>query len=922
MALYMFQKVFCSRRPTEGSQMTLKLTVMVAAFLGTGLAGATEVNRLGELRVFPIERGAQVILKGSQSPNFTVFRLPDPDRLIVDVSSADAHAIEGQRAGAGPISGLVTSQFSDARSSIGRILIGLSRPSKYDVHADGERLIISVFEEDKETAANDLGTASAPAQSMVTTSRQTGRPGALAAGSVAPEQPLNSEVEEREVKHPARQVNQVSYSRDTLRIQADGEFAKDEVLELRDPPRLVLDLYGVGLRAKVPKVHSRIVKEIRAGAHADKVRLVFDLRGPMPAHTTRQIGHRFELVLKRAPAVQIAVRAKSRSLALQEGEVEIDGTKVDLQTLETGTIRVKPEGGRTAKGLAEVKELTFRESTTGGRIDLKLSAPAAWKLEHPDDRSAVLTLESARLAKKLERSLDTSALETPVKMISAFTVPQRPERVRVVVSASSPFEGAVTTTADGLSWQLSAKSLKAEANAEEAMVEQRAAAEEATSQAPAQTPPPAPGGRSRYVGKRVSFEFKDIDIHNLLRLIAEVSKKNIVVADDVQGKVSIRLRNVPWDQALELILRSKGLGKEELGNIVRVAPLKALEEEAKLREERRKSMIRQEELVVQLIPVNFAAATDMAARVKDVLSDRGTVTVDARTNVLIVRDILSNIGRARSLVQKLDTQTPQVMIESRIVEANTSFSKQIGVQWGGGAQAATGTGNPTGLVFPYNVVARGGVSGSAPGLPDTPNFAVNLPAAVGSGSGGAIGMVFGSAGGAAALNLRLSARENQGSVKTISAPKVTTLDHSTARISQGVSIPFSQTSAAGVNTTFVEARLSLEVTPHVTQSGSVLMNIRAENNQPDQANTGANGQPAIQRKEATTQVLVKDGDTTVIGGIYVRRGSSSTAMVPFLGKLPLLGFFFRNTTEFDNRQELLIFITPRIVNRQTIAQNL
>jgi type IV pilus assembly protein PilQ len=895
--------------------MTLKLTVMIAALLGTGLAGAAEVNRLGELRVFPIEKGAQVVLKGSQSPNFTVFRLPDPDRLIVDVSSADAHAIEGQRAGAGPISGLVTSQFSDARSSIGRILIGLSRPSKYDVHADGERLIISVFEEDKETT---------PTQAMVTPTRQAVRSGADGAGSVDPEKPLNSEVEEREVKHPARQVNRISYSRDTLRIHADGEFAKDEVLELSDPPRLVLDLYGVGLKAKVPKVHSRIVKEIRAGAHVDKVRLVFDLRGPMPAHTTRQAGHRFELVLKRAPAAapQIAVHEKSRALGLEDGEVEIDGAKVDLQTLETGTIRVKPEGGRTAKGLAEVKELTFRESATGGRIDLKLSAPASWKVEHPDDRSAVLTLESARLAKKLERSLDTSALETPVKMISAFTVPQRPERVRVVVSASSPFEGAITTTADGLSWQLNAKSLKAEANAEEAVGEQRAAAEEATSQAPAQTPSPARSGRSRYVGKRVSFEFKDIDIHNLLRLIAEVSKKNIVVADDVQGKVSIRLRNVPWDQALELILRSKGLGKEELGNIVRVAPLKALEEEAKLREERRKSMIRQEELVVQLIPVNFAAANDMSARVKDVLSDRGTVTVDARTNVLIVRDILSNIGRARSLVQKLDTQTPQVLIESRIVEANTSFSKQIGVQWGGGAQAATGTGNPTGLVFPYNVAARGGVAGTAPGLPDVPNFAVNLPAAVGSGSGGAIGMVFGSAGGAATLNLRLSALENQGSVKTISAPKVTTLDHSTARISQGVSIPFSQTSAAGVNTTFVEARLSLEVTPHVTQNGSVLMNIRAENNQPDPANTGANGQPAIQRKEANTQVLVKDGDTTVIGGIYVRRGSSSTAMVPFLGKLPLLGFFFRNTTEADNRQELLIFITPRIVNRQTIAQNL
>src|SRR5262249_11439418 len=206
-------------------------------------------------------------------------------------------------------------------------------------------------------------------------------------------------------------------------------------------------------------------------------------------------------------------------------------------------------------------------------------------------------------------------------------------------------------------------------------------------------------------------------------------------------------------------------------------------------------------------------------------------------------------------------------------------------------------------------------------LPENPNFAVNLPAAVGQGSGGALGFVFGSAGGAVSLNLRISALENQGSVRTISAPKVTTLDNSAARISQGVSIPFSQVSAAGVNTTFVEARLSLEVTPHITQNGSVLMQIRAENNQPDPANTGANGQPAIQRKEATTQVLVKDGDTTVIGGIYVRRGSTTVAQVPFFGNLPILGYFFRSNSDNDNRQELLIFITPRIINRQSVAQN-
>jgi type IV pilus assembly protein PilQ len=312
----------------------------------------------------------------------------------------------------------------------------------------------------------------------------------------------------------------------------------------------------------------------------------------------------------------------------------------------------------------------------------------------------------------------------------------------------------------------------------------------------------------------------------------------------------------------------------------------------------------------------------MSARVKDVLSERGSVTVDTRTNVLIVKDVRSNTEKARALVRSLDTQTPQVLIESRIVEANTTFSRQLGVQWGGSALAAAAAGNATGLIFPNSVGVFGGSPGSAQGLPANPNFAVNLPASVGEGSGGALGFVFGSAGGALQLNLRLSAAENEGTVKTISAPKVTTLDNNTARISQGVSIPFSQTSAQGVNTTFVEARLSLEVTPHITQDGSILMSINASNNQPDPASTGANGQPAIQRKEANTQVLVKDGDTTVIGGIYVRRGSTSTARVPFLSSIPVLGLLFKNHTERDDRQELLIFITPRILNRQTIAQSL
>jgi type IV pilus assembly protein PilQ len=197
-----------------------------------------------------------------------------------------------------------------------------------------------------------------------------------------------------------------------------------------------------------------------------------------------------------------------------------------------------------------------------------------------------------------------------------------------------------------------------------------------------------------------------------------------------------------------------------------------------------------------------------------------------------------------------------------------------------------------------------------------PNYAVNLPAAIGQGSGGGIGFVFGTAGGAFNLNLRLSALENSGIVKTISAPKIATIDNKEATIGQGISIPFSQVSASGVNTTFIEAKLELKVTPHVSQDGSILLKIKATNNAPNPQLTGANGQPSISKREADTEVLVKDGETTVIGGIYTRQTSSRTSEVPFLGKLPILGYFFRASSEQDDHTELLIFITPRILNRQ------
>lgn len=862
---------------------------MKSALLFVGLLATSAFaggNALTGVSVVPSRGGVEVTVKCEQAPVFNVFRLKDPDRLVVDVSNANVDAIKGHHEGAGPVTGVVASQFSDAKAEVGRLLLGLANARRYDVKAVENSLIITIEGEPlREAPVAAVAPAAEPA-----------RP------STPGETVIASRVDEKPVKKPASRLKSITTTREGLRLVTDGEVAKFEVIELADPSRLAIDLFGLKSSARAPRTTLANVRDVRVGAHDDKVRVVVEFAN-RPTFDVRRQADGVSIGIKPG-AVEAPVAAANTEDA---AEIEIDGAPV---AIEGAPVAVAP----APEARADVTDVSFKESASGGVVQLKLKGSTKWSVERPDGKSAVLNLEGAHIARQLERSLDTSALETPVKMVSVFAVPGNANRVRVVVAGGEALDQLVTERPGVMSWRFTAKS------ASEQMVTENRSAGFAT-EANDVMDEGAPQQR-RYVGKRVSFEFKDIDIHNLLRIIAEISKKNIVVADDVSGKITVRLRNVPWDQALDLVLRSKSLGKEEFGNIIRVAPLNTLETEAKARKERKKAIEDSSPLSVTLIPVNYASAGDMAARVKEVLSARGNVTTDARTNTLIVRDLPENIGKVRSLVTSLDLQTPQVLIEARIVEASTSFRREVGIQWGGSGLASSGLGNPTGLVFPSSVAVVGASSQNGSiGNPANSNYAVSLPVGAGEGSGGALGMVFGSAGGAVQLNLRLSALEAQGAVKTISAPKVTTLDNETARISQGVSIPFSQVSAAGANTQFIEARLSLEVKPHITQDASVLMNIRAENNQPDPANTGANGQPGIARKEASTNVLVKDGETTVIGGIYVRAGSTNQAGLPILSKIPVLGFFFRNTRELETKNELLIFITPRILNRSAVAQN-
>jgi type IV pilus assembly protein PilQ len=467
----------------------------------------------------------------------------------------------------GRITGIVASQFSDAKNEVGRLLFGLDGARRYDVRAEGTTLIISIERATAEAKTPEAAVESAPATT----------PGG--------ETVLASRVDEKPVKNPARHLKAVSATSSALRLVTDGELARFEVIELADPPRLALDLTGVSGSPRPSRSRPANVTDVRVGAHQDKVRVVVEF-AKRPTFDVRRTSNGLTVNLGGVADEQVAQAQPSG--ADNEAVVEIDGRRVAAATAEV------PDNDT----VAEITDVKFIESNGGGVVQLALKGAPRWKVDRPDAKSAVLNLENAKIARNLERSLDTSALATNVKMVSVFSVPGATPRVRVVVAGGAALEQSLAAKGSLLQWRFSA------AATEQAVSENEAAgfATESTSVADEG----APQQRRGYVGKRVSFEFKEIDIHNLLRIIAEISKKNIVVSDEVSGKVTVRLRNVPWDQALDLVLRSKGLGKEEFGNIIRVAPLATLAAESATRAERRKNERLSAPLQVALIPVNYA----------------------------------------------------------------------------------------------------------------------------------------------------------------------------------------------------------------------------------------------------------------------------------------------------------------------------
>jgi type IV pilus assembly protein PilQ len=426
---------------------------------------------------------------------------------------------------------------------------------------------------------------------------------------------------------------------------------------------------------------------------------------------------------------------------------------------------------------------------------------------------------------------------------------------------------------------------------------------------PAQTSPEQIGtarpGQRRFSGNPVSLDFQGADLRAVLRTFSEISSLNIVIDPAVTGSVDVALKDVPWDQALDIILRANKLGYIVDGTIVRIAPLTVLADEESQRRKLSDEQALAGEIRVLTKTLSYAKAEEIKPLLlKSSLSPRGNVEVDARTNTLIITDLADRLSTAVDLLTTLDRPQPQVEIEARIVQVNKNFQRTLGVQWGFNGTAAPALGNATGLGFPNSINLTGAQGGTTNGIPT----AVNLPAPAPT-SG--VGLQLGSINGAFNLDVALTALESTGNGRVLSTPRVSTQNNVEAEIKQGTQIPIQTVANNTVTVQFKDAALVLKVTPQITAANTVIMKISLENGQAD-FTKAVNGIPPINTQSANTSVLVNDGQTTVIGGIYLSSEQYQTDRTPGLGRIPLLNWLFKRDSSIDSSTELLIFITPRI----------
>jgi type IV pilus assembly protein PilQ len=697
-----------------------------------------------------------------------------------------------------------------------------------------------------------------------------------------------------------------------VQLRADGTLGDYNSFNLSKPTRLVIDLWKIKRKfgKKTVSVNSPFLIQVRLGDYPQKVRVVLDFAATIPpSYRVDRIGNMLVVALGNKDAVAKAFpQVPEIEVAAKEGKV-------------SPPVLAKP---------GEIIGIDFKQLENVSRIIISTATKIPYQVNKGPKNTVVLVVQGMTIPTKLKRPLDTHEFLSPVVTITpanvtlgsnkgaqvvvqlrkmvAYNANQEDDKIYLDFERTEEFKGEKPKPVESVTTRQTSSEKVEEAPAATKQKE-LAKQEESALSTPQTKPTPTAStsgeggvGQKAYTGKKITLDFKDADIDNILRLFAEVSDLNIIASGDVKGTVTIRLVDVPWDQAFDIILQANNLGAEKIGNVVRIVPLERLSAERRIRADATKATEEMEPLVTEVIPINYGKVQEIGdAAIKPLLSGRGKVVVDLRTNTIIVTDIRSNVEKAKLLVRTLDAQTPQVLIQAQIIEANLDFSRDLGISWGGSFLGTNEHGSLT-------------ASGASTG-----DLAVDLPAAVGGGAGGAIQFALANLQNTRYLRIKISALESTGQGKIISSPRLTTLDNREASIEQGLRIPYLKISTDGtVATDFIEANLKLTVTPHVTADGFIRMEVTVKKDTPDES-IKVLEVPSIDKKEIKTEVLVKDGEVVVIGGIYTYTKTGSVDAVPLFYKIPLLGWLFQKKSKEDNKRELIIFIAPTIVQPRRVT---
>jgi type IV pilus assembly protein PilQ len=654
-----------------------------------------------------------------------------------------------------------------------------------------------------------------------------------------------------------------------LKLHMSGPAPEPLPFTIDKPARIAFDLPNttLALASRRFDVRSGGVDTVLAAEANGRARVVVNVDNLMP-YTTKVDGNMILVTLGQQPGADVGKPAAART-----------------------------SSGSTSSPAAErsIRTIDFRRGSDGtGRVIVQLTDPRTPVNVRQEGNQIVVDFSGALMPKNLMRRYDVMDFATPVQTVDAVRIEGSS---RLVISAQGEFEQLAYQSDNQYTVEVKPST-------------KRSSAEE----------------KKEYTGERLTLNFQDIDVRSVLQLLADTSGQNIVVSDSVSGNLTLRLQNVPWDQALDIVLRTKGLDKRRQDNVIIIGPTEELATREKAELAAHKEVQELSPTHTEFMQVNYAKVSDLAKLIKttnakeSMLSPRGSLSIDERTNTLLVQDTSAKLADIRRLVQTLDVPVRQVLIEARIVIVSDTFERDLGVRFGVSA-ASSLTGGPNSLLaISGNNQATNSILGA--GVPPTPTttlpavaldnrYQVNTPAANTNGSIG-VSLLAGSY----LVDLELSAAQNEGKSETISSPRVITANQKQATIMQGVEIPYQESASSGATTTqFKDAVLKLKVTPLITPDNRVILDLDVSDDSVGQQVTSATGGsvPSIDTRQIITQVLVNDGQTVVLGGILDTTKSKSANKVPFLADIPVLGYLFRSTKDINNKTELLIFITPKIL---------